>query len=200
MIFLIKFKKILKGKNMSIKESLMARSGGCCELCGSTNDLDMFEVSPSDGSIDKTILVCSTCKEQLEDKDKMDENHWHCLNDSMWSEVDAVKVVAYRVLSLLKKQDMLDMLYLEDDIKKWAEQGLVEEEEKPVHKDANGVVLNAGDTVVILKDLDVKGTGFTAKRGTAVRNISLPHDDNKHIEGRVNGVKIMILTEFLKKQ
>lgn len=185
---------------MDIKDSLMARSGGCCELCGSTDGLDTFEVSPSDGSVDKTILVCSTCKEQLEDNDKMDENHWHCLNDSMWSEVDAVKVVAYRVLTILKKQDMLDMLYLEDDIKKWAEQGLADEEEKIVHKDSNGVILNAGDTVTIIKDLEVKGAGFTAKRGTAVRNISIPHDDDKHIEGRVNGVKIMILTEFLKKQ
>jgi len=185
---------------MDIKESLMARSGGCCELCASTDNLDVFEVKPSDGSVDKTILVCSTCKEQLEDSSKMDENHWHCLNDSMWGEVDAVKVVAYRVLTILKKQDMLDMLYLEDDIKNWAEQGLVAQESKAIHRDSNGVILNAGDTVSIIKDLEVKGAGFTAKRGTAVRNISLPQDDETHIEGRVNGVKIMILTQYLKKQ
>ncbi|MCK4738149.1 MAG: PhnA domain-containing protein, partial [Sulfurimonas sp.] len=48
-------------------------------------------------------------------------------------------------------------------------------------------------------DLDVKGTGFTAKRGTAVRNIGLVSNDAEHIEGRVNGVKIHILTKFLKK-
>jgi len=185
---------------MDIKEALIKRSGGCCELCTSTDDLDVYEVAPSNGTVEQSILVCSTCKEQLEDKDKMDENHWHCLNDSMWSEVDAVKVVAYRVLSILKKQDMLDMLYLEDDVKNWAEQGLVADEAKAIHRDSNGVILSAGDTVTIIKDLEVKGAGFTAKRGTAVRNISLPHDDDKHIEGRVNGTKIMILTEFLKKQ
>ena len=61
-------------------------------------------------------------------------------------------------------------------------------------------VLKAGDTVTITKDLEVKGAGFTAKRGTAVRNISLPQDDETHIEGRVNGTKIMILTKYLKKQ
>ena len=91
------------------------------------------------------------------------------------------------------------MLYLEDDIKNWAEKGLVAEESKVIHKDSNGVILSNGDTVNIIKDLEVKGAGFTAKRGTAVRNISLPQDDAEHIEGRVNGVKIMILTKYLKK-
>ena len=184
---------------MNIKESLIKRSNGCCELCTSQDDLDLYEVSPSDGTVDQTILICATCKEQIENNDKIDENHWHCLNDSMWSEVDAVKVVAYRMLTILKKQDMLDMLYLEDDIKNWADQGLVAQEAKAVHRDSNGTILEAGDTVTIVKDLEVKGAGFTAKRGTAVRNISLPQDDEEHIEGRVNGVKIMILTKFLKK-
>ncbi|MEA2049495.1 MAG: PhnA domain-containing protein [Campylobacterota bacterium] len=184
---------------MSIKKALIKRSGGICELCGSSESLDVYEVSPSNGTVQESVLVCSTCKEQLEDNSKMDENHWHCLNDSMWSEVDAVKVVAYRVLTILKKQDMLDMLYLEDDVKNWADKGLVAEETKAIHRDSNGVILAAGDTVNIIKDLEVKGAGFTAKRGTAVRNISLPHDDETHIEGRVNGVKIMILTQYLKK-
>ena len=184
---------------MSLTEKLSARSGGVCELCGSTENLTPYEVNPSDGSIDQTILVCSKCNEQLQDMSNLDETHWYCLNDSMWSEVDAVKVVAYRVLKTLQNQELLDMMYLEDDVRAWAEQGLFEEENKVIHKDSNGVTLTAGDTVSIIKDLDVKGTGFTAKRGTAVRNISLPHDDAEHIEGRVNGVKIMILTKYLKK-
>ena len=184
---------------MSIKEALVKRSGGCCELCSSTENLDVYEVAPSNGTVEQSVLVCNTCKEQLEDNSKIDSNHWHCLNDSMWSEVDAVKVVAYRVLSILKNQEMLDMLYLEDDVKNWADQGLVAEESKAIHRDSNGVVLAAGDTVNIIKDLEVKGAGFTAKRGTAVRNISLPQDDETHIEGRVNGTKIMILTKYLKK-
>jgi len=184
---------------MSLEEKLKIRSGGVCELSGSTDDLKVFEVTPSDGSVDKAILVSGKCYEQLQDMDNLDETYWHCLNDSMWSEVDAVKVVAYRVLKTLNNQDLLDMMYLEDDLKAWAEEAFSEEENKIIHKDTNGVILNAGDTVSIIKDLDVKGAGFTAKRGTAVRNISLPHDDENHIEGRVNGVKIMLMTKYLKK-
>ena len=102
-------------------------------------------------------------------------------------------------MKTLKNQELLDMIYLEDDIIAWAEEGLFESEHKAIHRDSNGVILAAGDTVNIIKDLEVKGAGFTAKRGTAVRNISLPHEDETHIEGRVNGVKIMILTQYLKK-
>ena len=69
-----------------------------------------------------------------------------------------------------------------------------------VHKDANGAVLANGDTVVLIKDLPVKGAGFTAKRGTAVRSISLVHDNAGHIEGRVEGQRIVILTEFVKRK
>lgn len=184
---------------MNLEEKLQTRSGGVCELCGSDEGLTPFEVPPSDGSIDKTILICSKCNTQLQDMENLDANHWHCLNDSMWSEVDGVKVIAYRVLKTLGNQDLVDMMYLEDDTKQWAEEGLFEAANKLVHRDCNGVILEAGDTVNIIKDLDVKGTGFTAKRGTAVRNISLCHDDETHIEGRVNGVKILIVTKYLKK-
>ena len=184
---------------MSLEEKLNTRSGGVCELCSSTEGLVAYDVNPSDGSIDKTIHICSKCNDQLSDMTNLDETHWHCLNDSMWSEVDAVKVVAYRVLKTLNNQELLDMMYLEDDTVAWAEEGLFEAENQIIHKDSNGVILSAGDTVNIIKDLEVKGAGFTAKRGTAVRNISLPHDDALHIEGRVNGVKIMILTQYLKK-
>jgi len=51
----------------------------------------------------------------------------------------------------------------------------------------------------LIKDLNVKGGGFTAKRGTAVRGISLVADNAEHIEGRVSGQQIVILTKFVKK-
>lgn len=72
------------------------------------------------------------------------------------------------------------------------------DEDAIVHKDSNGVVIEAGDTVTLIKDLDVKGANFTAKRGTAVRNIGLTRNP-EHIEGRVNGQRIVILTQFVKK-
>ncbi len=90
------------------------------------------------------------------------------------------------------------MMYMEEDVKTWADAGLPDENAL-VYKDSNGVTLQSGDTVVITKDLDVKGTTFIAKRGTAVRSISLVSGNAELIEGRVNGVKIQILTKFLKK-
>ena len=133
----------------------------------------------------------------------MDMNHWRCLNDSMWSPVPAVQVMSYRMLKRLNgeswAQDLLDMLYLEDDLKAWgdAEVAGAGDDVTPT-LDSNGAVLNAGDTVVIIKDLNVKGTSFVAKRGTAVRNIALTSNP-EHIEGRVNGTRIVILTCFVKK-
>jgi len=187
---------------MSIEKDLIERSGNQCELCTSTDSLGVLEVAPSDGSVQKSVYVCSTCKEQIEDKDKMDANHWHCLNDSMWSEVDVVKVVAYRMLNRIASegwpQDLLDMMYLEDDVKAYADEGLEEENREPT-RDSNGTILEAGDSVSIIKDLVVKGAGFTAKQGTTVKNIHLVQGSNEQIEGRVNGTKIVLLTCFLKK-
>ncbi len=166
-----------------------------CELCSSPDNLDEFIVDGANN--EATLTLCSTCREQIQ-SEELDENHFNCLNDSMWSESSGVKVLTYRLLHALGRQDLLDMIYLEDSEREWAEAG-ISNEEKLVYKDSNGVTLAQGDTVVIIKDLDVKGTGFTAKRGTAVRNIGLVQGDAEHIEGRVNGVKIHILTKFLKK-
>ena len=93
------------------------------------------------------------------------------------------------------------MMYLEDDVKKWAEASGdgIADDDKIIHKDANGVVLETGDTVVLIKDLNVKGGGFTAKRGTAVRKIILVHDNAEQIEGKVEGQQIVILTQYVKK-
>ncbi|WP_339653117.1 alkylphosphonate utilization protein [uncultured Salegentibacter sp.] len=68
-----------------------------------------------------------------------------------------------------------------------------------VHKDSNGAVIETGDTVVLTKDLNVKGSSFTAKRGTDVRRVSLVYDNPEQIEGKVEGQQIVILTKFVKK-
>ncbi len=192
---------------MSILTELQTRSESKCELCGSNKNLNVYQVKPVDiGGIDESLLACSTCSEQIDNPETTDPNHWRCLNDSMWSEFDSVKVIAWRMLNRLKNEgwpkDLLDMLYLDEETEKWAAitgEGL-SEDEKIIHKDCNGALLIAGDTITLTKDLDVKGGGnFTAKRGTAVRNISLVHDNAGQIEGRVNGVHIVILTKFVKK-
>ena len=191
---------------MSIRKELEERSGSKCELCGATEKLNMYEVPPvSTGGIDGSLLACNTCIEQIENPDLTDPNHWRCLNDSMWSEYPAVQVVAWRMLSRLKKegwpQDLLEMLYLDEETLVWAKatgEG-IDESEKFIHRDSNGVVLEAGDSVVLIKDLPVKGSSMIAKRGTAVRRISLDSDNAEYIEGKVDGQQIVIITKFVKK-
>jgi protein PhnA len=184
------------------EQSLRARSGDRCELCGATDGLNTYAVPPSDGSADQSILVCTTCRTQIDNPKTMDPNHWRCLNDSMWSEVPAVQVMAWRLLTRLRAegwpQDLLDMLYLDDEARAWAEaEDAVESTVK--HTDCHGAELATGDTVTLIKDLDVKGSSITAKRGTAVRNIRLVADNPEQIEGRVDGQQIVILTKFVKK-
>ncbi|MFC1545984.1 PhnA domain-containing protein [Pseudomonadota bacterium] len=188
---------------MSIESELQARSESKCELCGSTETLAAYEVAPSDGSADQTVLACETCRDQIENPDRVDANHWRCLNDSMWSQIPPVQVVAWRMLTRLRAegwpQDLLDMLYLDDETLSWAQAGGEAEVDSVKHLDSNGALLEAGDTVTLIKDLDVKGSSITAKRGTAVRGIRLVADNPEQIEGRVEGQQIVILTKFVKK-
>lgn len=185
-----------------MEKELQARSNNQCELCSSTTNLGVYHVPPtSEKSIDKSIWACETCITQIENPDKTDANHWRCLNDSMWSEVDAVKVVAWRMLTRLANegwpQDLLDMIYLEDETLGWAKTG--NPDTKLKHIDSNGVELEAGDSVVLIKDLQVKGSSMIAKRGTAVRRITLDPDNHEYIEGKVDGQKIVIITQYVKK-
>ena len=191
---------------MILEKELHQRSGSSCELCKATNDLTPYPVPPTTGdTLEENILVCPTCLEQITDPEKMDANHWRCLNDSMWSDVPAVQVVAWRMLNRLREegwpQGLLDMMYMEEKTSKWAKAAGEgnQTDDAVIHLDSNGVQLEAGDTVFLTKDLDVKGATFTAKRGAAVRNIRLVHDNAEHIEGKVNGQQIVILTKYVKK-
>lgn len=188
-----------------MEKELKLRSKNICELCSAKDVLSVYHIpnSPNVG-IDAYVYICTTCKEQLENPEKAEANHWRCLNDSMWSEVPGVQVLAWRMLIRLKDegwtQNLLDMLYLDEERLQWAK-AISKGTTEPaiVHKDSNGNILSSGDNVVLVKDLDVKGANFTAKRGTAVRNITLVHDHAEHIEGKVDGQRIVILTKFVKK-
>jgi protein PhnA len=191
---------------VSIEKELQVRSESKCELCSATENLGVYEVPPgSNGSADECVLICETCREQIENPEKVDVHHWRCLNDSMWSQVPAVQVMAWRMLKRLSSegwpQELLDTLYLDESTQTWAQAtGEAESNEATVkHVDSNGAVLNAGDAITLIKDLPVKGASFTAKRGTVVRGISLVSDNPEHIEGRVSGHHIVILTKFVKK-
>lgn len=185
-------------------KTLQDRSNTSCELCGSTTDLNIHIVSPKmQEALENAVLICNTCKTQLINPEQANPNHWRCLNDSMWNPEPAVQVLAWRMLNHLKKegwtQDLLDMMYLEDKTLAWAKSDYQDPETVVKHLDSNGAQLHAGDDVVLIKDLDVKGANFTAKRGTAVKRISLVHDNPEHIEGKVSGQHIVILTKYVKK-
>ncbi len=147
------------------------------------------------------IAICATCLDGVENGLK-DAPHWQCLHEAIWSTEAPVQVVAWRLLNGLTTapwaRDLLDIAYLEPEVKDWAEAGLPDADAVE-HRDSNGALLAQGDNVVLIKDLPVKGAGFTAKRGTPVRNIGLVPDNAEHIEGRVEGQRIVILTKFVKK-
>jgi protein PhnA len=123
----------------------------------------------------------------------------------MWSTAAPVQVMAWRMLHRLKSagwpQDLLDMMYMEEQQLEWAAAAGDAEDKADalIHRDANGVILNTGDNVVLIKDLKVKGSSMVAKQGTAVRRISLDHENETFIEGRVGDQQIVIITEYVKK-
>jgi len=124
----------------------------------------------------------------------------------MWSEVPAVQVAAWRMLNRLKNEgwasEALDILYLDDDTLEWAKQTGDHENDGYVefHLDSIGQQLFDGDSVVLTKTLDVKGSSIRATLGTVVKNIRLVFDNTEQIEGKIDGQTIVILTKYLRKQ
>lgn len=192
---------------MSTAKALANRSNNQCELCKSTEGLGVYEVpTQSQGNADDSIYICNKCKNQIEKKEELDAKHWQaCLSESMWSEVAAVQVVSWRMLNRFRNEswaaESLDMMYLDDDNLAWAKQTGDHENSGDVdlHRDSNGAVLQDGDTVVLTKSLDVKGSTLNAKLGTVVKNIRLVPDNTEQIEGKIEGQTIVILTKYLRK-
>jgi len=186
---------------MSLMDALELRCESACELCNRTEQLSAYFVPPRVEDITSNqVAVCGLCSSLLSSDPSSNPDHWRCLNDSMWSQEPAVQVVVHRLLGQLSAQpwagDLQSQMYLTEETLEWAQQssgaGII-------HKDSNGNVLSSGDTVVLIQDLNVKGGGFTAKRGTAVRKIRLVHDNAEQVEGKVDGQQIVLLTKYLKK-
>lgn len=191
---------------MSILQTLQERSNNACELCASNTELTQYTIPPSlNENVANDVLVCKTCLDQIEGTTDMDSNHWRCLNDSMWSEFVAVQIMAWRMLQRLRAEgwpkDLLDMMYLDDEALALARATGEHEDEsaKIIHRDINGVILENGDSVVLVKDLKVKGSSMVAKQGTPVRNIRLDYENAEYIEGKVDGQQIVIITKYVKK-
>lgn len=192
---------------MSLVEKLKERSGNLCELTGVAENLVAYEVPPTgSGTLENTILVAENIVDQLNGSEPLDGSFWQQhLPTSMWSEVPAVQITAWRLLNRLKQEswasEHLDMLYLDDEMLAWAKSGAdvdeVTEEDK--HRDANGAILENGDSVVLTKSLDVKGSSLNARIGTVVKNIRLVLKNTEQIEGKIEGQQIVILTKFVRK-
>ncbi len=152
------------------------------------------------------ISVCESCLSELIKPGKPDNQYWRFLTDTMWSTIPAVQVMAWRILSRLRDEswaaESLDMLYLDEETLAWAQAAGEPEvpEISEIHRDGFGNELQNGDTVVLTRSLDVKGSSLNAKMGTVVKNIRLVPDNNEQIEGRIDGQVIVILTKYLRKQ
>ncbi len=193
---------------MSIEREVRKRAEEKCEFCSHDEHLALYVVPKTPEYIegaDTAVWACETCISQFDDEDNRDENHWRCLNDSMWNPAIPVQIMSWRMLHRLKSfgwsQDLLDMMYLDDQQLEWAaaEGDAEDKTDAIIHRDVNGVVLNAGDSVVLIKDLKVKGSSMVAKQGTAVRRISLDRENAEFIEGKVGPTQIVIITKYVKK-
>ena len=168
---------------------LIARSGNACEFCGAAEALLPTAVPPAG-----EVLLCPLCRGE----EDAPPGHWRALEGAAWSGEPAVQFAVWQKLGALGEpwaQEARDGMILSDEAQAWADAP-----PSVVHRDSNGTVLAQGDQVVLIKDLPVKGAGFTAKRGTVVRGIGLVAENAGHIEGRVEGQRIVILTEFVKKR
>lgn len=176
-----------------------------CECCGAPESTILYELpaSPTSGP-ENQLLLCKKCVQEI-DTEERDQNHWRCLNKSMWSEIPAMQVLAWRMLHRLKPfgwpAALLEQMYLTETQLAWAKAAGdgIAQQERVVHRDVNGVVLKTGDAVVLIKDLKVKGSSMVAKQGTAVRKISLDRENANYIEGKVGGQTIVIITAYVKK-
>lgn len=178
---------------------LKERSGDLCELCSKNEATVAYTVSPKkDDAIENQVALCETCLQNIEAKDQ--GFYWRVLEGSIWNPEPSVQALSYRILQNYKDEDwasgVLNMVDLDEDTVQWAMAGL---EVAAVHTDAFGNVLVAGDTVVLTQALDVKGTSFSAPKGTVVKKIRLVHDNHEHIEGKINDQLIVILTKYVKQ-
>jgi len=153
--------------------SLAARSGGQCEICKSGASVEYALLPARSDKGECHAHLCTSCAEKLA-QPKLNSNDWRAVGDVMWSEHMAVQVLCYRILRRLGgdswADSLVDQIYLDDEVRQWADSvtntSASSEDESIKIVDSNGTKLANGDSITLIKDLDVKGGGFTAKRGT----------------------------------
>ncbi len=111
-------------------KDLARRSRSCCELCEASGaKLSIFEVPPveQEPCFEDCIFICDSCRDQIERPKSMIAGHWRCLNNTIWSEVPAVQVMALRMLKRLAAQgehwaeELLEQAYPSEDVGNWVD-------------------------------------------------------------------------------
>ncbi|MFM2047944.1 MAG: hypothetical protein RI955_490 [Bacteroidota bacterium] len=190
---------------MSLSTSLQTRSSHACELCSTADaNLQAYAVPPKTNDAEENeVVLCSNCFQKIAANDYADVDYWRCLTGSIWNEMPAVQALSYKILTKLKSTDWaaetLDSVFLEEAIINWANAEDELDAAKIIHKDAYGVVLASGDTVILTQNLNVKGANFIAPKGTIVRKIKVVAENAEQIEGKIEGDTIVILTKFVRK-
>lgn len=184
---------------MAISYKLNDRCGGMCELCNAESATHEYTVTPKAGdTIDEQVALCDTCFSDLDAV--ANKSHWRCLEGSIWSAEAPVQALSLRLLQKINTEswanDVINSVDLDEDVVNWAMSAF---EVADVHKDAFGNTLENGDNVLLTQALDVKGTSFSAPKGTVVKRIRLVPSNVEHIEGKINDQTIVILTKYVKK-
>jgi protein PhnA len=112
----------------ALGKDLARRAKSKCELTGVGGvSLRAYEVPPvgPEPDIERTLLVSEACIEVLENPRKLKGREWQCLAETVWSEMPAIQVVAWRMLNHLAKnedwaRDVLEELFLDEEVEAWA--------------------------------------------------------------------------------
>ena len=184
---------------MAISRTLADRNDGLCELCNSNPASIEYLVSPKNEDVaENQVALCDTCFSKIDSK--RDADYWRYLEGSIWNANESVQALSYRLLNGYKNEDwaanILSSVELDENVVQWAMSAFEAGDE---HKDAFGNLLENGDTVVLTQALNVKGTSFSAAKGTVVKKIRLVPDNSEQIEGKINNQNIVILTKYVKK-
>ncbi len=191
---------------MHLSHSLSKRCQGSCELCELPSEkLQAYTVPTRTEEKDENLVVlCDTCLHYIQKNNYQNVNYFHFLTGSIWSEISAIKVLSYQILNKLSSndwvQDARDTAILSEEERAWANSENEAKANEVIHKDAYGIVLQNGDNVFLTDSLNVKGTNFTASKGTKVVKIRLVPDNAEQIEGKMEGYGVIVLqTKYLRK-
>ena len=114
-----------------IEKKLKDRSNSVCEISGAEHDLVVYTLPHfTTESVEHSVLLTKNLKDQVENPETTNENYWRGLSESMWSEHLPVQILSWRMLARLKNNDLLEMMYLDEEALEWAKAtGEGEEEE-----------------------------------------------------------------------